>query len=123
MANPNVLVDLVSGVSSFETLRAPAAGPSYRTIAFQGGRSGVLDMSNPRSVVWADVLDSLRRANAPVYVEIDPATNAITNLLVPLSVRVGNIMPIADGVEVELVISHAKHFLHRSNADYDQLLR
>ncbi|MGQ9871194.1 MAG: hypothetical protein ACUVQO_10405 [Leptodesmis sp.] len=37
---------------------------------FQGGRSGQLDLAIPRSVVWADVLDSLRQANEPVYVEL-----------------------------------------------------
>src|SRR6266542_4421517 len=117
MPNPNALVDLVSTVGASETL---AAAPRVVSIAFQGGRTGRLDLSTPRNAVWADVIESLRRGNAPVYVEIDPASNVITNLLVPLAVRVGDITPAPDGVEVELIVSHAKHFLRRSNTDYEQ---
>ena len=125
MAHPNALVDFVSNLSSpVETLAAPSLGPRYMRVGFQGGQAGLLDMSIPRSVVWVEVLDSLRRANAPAYVEIDPATNVITNLLAPLMVRVAAITPTAEGdaVEVELVISHARHYLRRTNPDFDQLL-
>ena len=104
--------------------RAPL-GPRYMRVGFQGCEAGLLDMSIPRSVVWSEVFDSLRRANAPAYVEIDPATNVITNLLAPLMVRVAAITSTAEGdaVEVELVISHARHYLRRTNADFDQLLK
>jgi hypothetical protein len=73
--------------------------------------------------VWADVLESLRRSNLPTYVEIDPATNLITELLQPFAVRVGALSPAPAGdvVEVELIISHARHHLRRSNPDFQQL--
>jgi hypothetical protein len=124
MANPNAVVDLVRSVPSFDAARTGAARlPQTLTITFEGGRSGVLDLSTPSGRVWADVLDYLRNARAPAYVEIDPISGLISNLLMPAVVTVGEITPIADGAEVELIISHAKHYLRRSNPDYDQLLR
>src|SRR5215469_2472611 len=98
MANPNVVVDLVRSVPSFDAARIGATGvPRTLTITFEGGQSGVLDLSTPPGAVWADVLDYLREARAPAYVEIDPITGLISNLLMPLVVTVGEITPIADG--------------------------
>ena len=80
------------------------------------------------SAVSASAADIQRRqampAKAPVYVEIDPVSAVITQLLVPYVVTVGDITPSAsdDGVDVELVISHAVHTLRKSRPDYDQLL-
>src|SRR5262245_56835520 len=124
MPNPNALVDFVAPVRSrFEALApGPTVGPHYVTIPFQSGRSGRLDLSKPHAAVWASVLESMRQSNAPAYVEIDPATSEITNLLVPLSVGVENITAVMDDREVELVISHAKHFLRAANPDFEQLL-
>ena len=127
MARPNALVDGISSLSSpREALTArPGEIPSRAvTVNFQGGRSGQLDLAIPRSAVWADVLDSLRQANESVYVEIDPTTNVITELLLPREVRVGAITPTDtdDAVEVELIISQARHYLRRTNPDFQQLL-
>jgi hypothetical protein len=125
MPNPNALIDFVGPVSSVvEALAASptAAGPQYVSILFRSGRSGRLDLSKPHAAVWASVLDSLHQANALAYVEIDPSTSEITNLLVPLSVGVENITPVMNDREVELVISHAKHFLRADHPDFDQLL-
>jgi hypothetical protein len=82
----------------------------------------MLDMSVPRSAVWAEVLESLREANQPAYVEIDPATHYIVQLLCPLTVRVGAITPADDGVQVELIISHARHYLRRGDPHYQEML-
>lgn len=125
MARPNALVDGISSLSSpRETLEArPGERPSRAvTVNFQGGRSGQLDLAVPRSAVWADVLDSLRQANESVYVEIDPETNAITELLLPREVKVGAITDTGDAVEVELIISQARHYLRRTNPDFQELL-
>ncbi len=125
MARPNTLVDAVARVSQpDEAFGARAAAPVARqaTVSFEGGRVGVLDLTVPRSAVWAEVLSSLRDSGQYAYVELDPATNQLTELLVPLAVRVGDITKAAEGVEVELIISHALHHLRRSNSDYDKLL-
>lgn len=122
MPNPNALVDFVELLPPLlEALTPGRAGGQFVTISFQTGRSGWLDLSKPHTGVWAGVLDSMRQSNAPVYVEIDPATSEITNLLVPLVVGVENLTPVRDDLEVDLVISHAKHFLRRANPDFEQL--
>ena len=127
MARPNALVDGVRSLSQpRENLEARPSETPLRsvTVNLQSGRSGQLDMELPRSAVWADVLDSVRQANESVYVEIDPTTNVITELLIPREVRIGAITPTASGdaVEVELIISQARHYLRRTNPDFQQLL-
>jgi hypothetical protein len=120
MPNPNAIVDFLAPAPLEERVRTAAT--KYATVAFQAGRSAQLDMTKPHAKVWASVLDSMRESNSPVYVEVDPVTSEITNLLVPLSVGVESIKSLRRDVEVELVISHAKHFLRRDNPDFDQLL-
>lgn len=126
MAKPNVIMDGVRGLSSpIEAVAAVAGEPSARVIEvnFDGGGSGNLELKDRRSVVWADVLDNIRHSKQSVYVEIDPQTNVITEVLVPLSVKVGIIKPLDNAdVEVELTISQAKHYIRRSNPDFQKLL-
>jgi len=126
MPNPNAVVDFVAASASSLDAAMPARGtgpgPNYVTVPFQAGRSGRLDLSKPHAAAWASVLDSMRQSATPAYVEIDPATGEITTLRVPLTVGVENITPVANDMDVELVISHAKHFLRRSNPDFPQLL-
>ncbi|HON35947.1 MAG TPA: protein-glutamine glutaminase family protein [Methanothrix sp.] len=125
MAKPNVIVDTVRGLSS--PTEAVAAVPGKRRarvieINFEGGKSGFLELKDRRSAAWADVIDDMRQSNQSVYVEIDPQTNVITEVLVPLAVKVGGMKPLEDGdVEVELLISQAKHYLRRSNPDFQDL--
>ena len=128
MANPNAFVDGVRGLSAPpETLaaRPDKQRPEFLTVSFQGGRTGLLDSTNLRSAVWADVLDSQRQANLPVYVEIDPETKIITELLCPLTVNVGDIIPAdeEEDVEIELIISHARHYLRSKHPDFRELLK
>jgi len=126
MPNANAVVDSVSSLSSSlaevrEARRAKPALPSI-TVKFKSGQSGVLDMSQPRSVVWAEVLHSMREANQPAYVEIDPETNLITELLCPIVVQVGKLRETDSGAEVELIVSQARHYLQRARADFRELL-
>lgn len=128
MANPNALVDGISGLSSpseVHVARSAQPTPQHVRVDFQGGRSGLLDMTVGRSVAWADVLRSLYENNQPAYVEIDPKTNLITELLCPLRFSVGAIAPgdPGDSVEVELIISHARHYLRRKNPDFAKSLK
>lgn len=127
MANLKALVDCVRELSAPPDTLAAIPGkppPEFITVSFQGGRFGLLDTTNPRSTVWADVLDSQRQANLPVYVEINPETNVITELLCPLTVKVGDITQTSDGdgVHVELIISHAQHYLRNKHPDFKELL-
>ena len=70
----------------------------------------------------SQVLDSLRQQNSPAYVEIDAVSSQITRLLIPKVVSIGGIKPSTQGVEVELIISHAIHVLRPSHPRYQELL-
>ncbi|HEY6393396.1 MAG TPA: hypothetical protein VIX89_19090 [Bryobacteraceae bacterium] len=126
MAEANAVVDSVSSLSSsvteVRTARSLKPSSPLVTVTFQSGQSGLLDMNVPRAVVWAEVLHSMREANHPAYVEIDPETKYITELLQPLEVQVGEIKETASGVEVELIISHARHYLQRTRPNFRDLL-
>src|SRR5438876_597093 len=126
MPNPNVIVDGISQLSPAVHPQAARGGqpPAGVTrVQFHGGRSGLLNMGNPRSAVWVEVLDSLWQANEPAFVEIDPRTNEITRLLCPVTVHVEALRPAPTGdVEVDLLISQARHYLKRANPDFPQLL-
>lgn len=123
MANPNALVDFVAQAARPGEIAVALAGRGQPVnVVFQGGRSAVLDLSTHQGVAWAEVIESLRRDNLPAYVEINPATSAITTLLAPIAVKVGAIHETDSGIEVELLISSARHYLRRANPDYDRLL-
>jgi hypothetical protein len=123
MPNPNALVDFVSPSGAlFEQTAGAGTPPRFLTVPFQAGRTGRLDLSLPHAPVWASVLDSMRESNTPAYVEIDPGTGEITSLRVPISVGVENITPVNNDMEVELVISHAKHFLRATHPDFEEML-
>jgi hypothetical protein len=126
MPNANSVVDNVRRLSS--TLADIRQGrqfqqtQNYVTVEFQSGAIGRLDMGQPRSVVWAEVLHSLREAQRPAYVEIDPASGLIIQLLYPLLVRVGRIQETQLRAEVELIISHARHYVQRTRPNFRELL-
>jgi glutaminase-like protein len=124
MPNPNSLVDRVSGLStSKESLAAMAGQPTPQTVtvSFESGRSGVLDVSVPRAVVWAKMLSSLRERNRPAYVEIDPDTGTISQIAIPEASRVMAIAQDDSGdLRVNLVTSQAVHYLRASNPDFEE---
>ncbi len=130
MPSPYAVVDLVREVGPIDGLRElpdvtairASAAPLPAVVRLAGGQVGLLNRADPRYSVWANVLESLRDAGQPAYVEIDPATRYITELLVPLRVRVGGIVPNANGVEVELIISHARHYLRRGTPHFQEML-
>lgn len=128
MARPNALVagvsDLPRVVKGREGTRARGSS-QLMTVKFDGGRTGLLDMTLPRGSVWADVLGSLHESQQPAYVEIDPTSHVIVELLCPSAMKVEAITPLSskDGVQVDLTISHARHYLHRTSPDYDVLLK
>ncbi len=114
------IVDL-SRLAPDREAELPAPPENYVDVRFESGESGLLDMSLHHGAVWADVLRSLQRRRQPAYVVIDPETRLITELLLPFRVTVGSIDAIEDGLVVELIISHAPHYLFRSNEDFDEL--
>ena len=122
MTKPERIVDHISRLADDVTSRERKR--SLLPVKFQGGESAYLDMSQTRAPVWAEVLQSLRDNDQPVYVELDSESRVNTQRLLPRYLKVEAIRPAdKDAVEVELVISHARHFLSRKHSDYERLLK
>jgi hypothetical protein len=123
MPNPNAIVGRI--VRFDPPLDRPAAEllRSDRGLAveLEGGRRARLDRDNPRSAGLAQILLGLSKQRLPVYLEVDPATSAITRLLIPHVSRVSEVRADAGGLVVELELSHAIHRLRTGTADYAEL--
>jgi hypothetical protein len=124
MPNPNAVV---SHIIRFEpTIDRPHAeilrGERGLAVELEGGRRARFDPADPKSVGLAQILDGLRGQGLPVYLEIDPATSAITRLLIPHVAHVIGLRPIDTGeIGVELDVSHARHVLRRGSPDAAEL--
>jgi hypothetical protein len=107
----------------------PTLGKARRTraqppihVRFASGAEAWLNPESPRDRAWAEVLESLRDSEQPAYVEIDPETRYITSLLLPQTFYVSALRETPQGdLEVELEISHARHFLRRDQARFNDL--
>src|SRR6266704_358737 len=93
------------------------------SVELEGERRVRLAPTDPRSAGFARVLDGLSRQRLPVYLEIDPATEAITRLLIPQVARVAGITSREDLLDVELEPSHARHLLRLDAPDSGELER
>jgi hypothetical protein len=113
MANPNAIV------SSVIRLLRDEGGLS---VELENGRRVSLDPADSRSVGFSQILDGLREQKLPVYLEVDPATSAITRLLIPHVTRIVGVQPIDEGsLTVELELSQARHLLRRGQPDFAEL--
>jgi hypothetical protein len=124
MERQNAIVDRIRQVARLPAPRAaeaPGPAENYLEVRFESGGSGLLDMRFHRDAVWADVLRSLQERNQPAYVEIDPETHRVTELLLPRRFTVGRIESYENGVEVELIISHGRHVVRESNPRFSEL--
>jgi Glutaminase len=126
MADSDVIVGLVDRIdppvdkmSGAELLRQ---NPSGAVIAFEGDRTARLTPSDAAAAIL-EILEQLRTMRAPAYVEINPNTREIIRLLIPLVTRVTKVEAReAEGADVELEASHARHRVIRENPAYAQLL-
>src|SRR5882672_167390 len=120
MPNPNAIVSTVTRIAP--ALDRPAAellrAERGLSVELRDGRSLRLDPADPRSAGFAQILDAISKQRLPVYLEVDPATEAIARLLIPYIARVENMRPVADGLEVVLEPSHARHVLQRGSPDF-----
>jgi len=91
------------------------------SVELDGGRRVRLDPGNPRSAGFAQVLDGLSKQRRPVYLEIDPATEAITRLLIPHVAHVASISSSQGQLDVKLDTSHARHVLQLGKPDSAEL--
>ena len=126
MPNENAIVALVVRIDppvvkpGAEMLRDYPDGIS---VEFEGDRTARLSPSDLAAGIL-EILDDLRKMDAPAYVEVDADSNEITRLLIPLVVKVANFFEsAAEEIAVELEISHARHVLKRGNPDFDEFLK
>ena len=120
MPNPNAIV------SRHIRLQSPPQRTAAEAVRAEGGlsvelddgRRVRLDPENPRSAGLAQVLDGLAELGRPVYLEVDPATEAVVRLLIPLVGRVNGLTPVEAGLEVGFDPSHARHLLRRDAPDF-----
>ena len=89
-----------------------------------GGGTCLLDAADPRSATWYSVLDTLRQAGLAAYIETDPKTNVVSRVLVARTLYVVAVAPkpVGNRHGVDLMISHAPHFIRTTNPDYQRLL-
>lgn len=125
MPNPNAIVSSTIRLeppldrAPEEILRAEAS----ISVELEGERRVRLDPADSRSAGFAKVLDGLSKQGLPVYVEIDPATQAVTQLLIPHVARVVSISPSEGTLDIELEPSHARHHLRLGEADSAEMER
>lgn len=92
-------------------------------VTFEGGETVSLDPTDPLSVGYAEILEDLRHAQIPGYVEVDPETRSISRLLIPTPAKVAALVKIGGGdVAVGLEISQTHRVLKRSNSQFASLL-
>jgi hypothetical protein len=126
MPRPNVIVENITSLTP--NVRLFRRGRREGTVkpisvSFAGGQTGLLDTSQSRSEIWAEVLESLQRDNTPVYVEIDPRSKFITEVLLPRAVSIIGFTPIptSQDLQVELSPSSAVHYIRHTNPDFGML--
>lgn len=114
----DVIVGMVSAVPESG---AAASGRGQTEVAFADGRLARIDAGDRRADGWLAILDMLRSAGLPAYVEVEAGTDRVREVLVPIAVHVGGLRDDGEATEVELVVSHARHRLLRSHPRYDEL--
>jgi hypothetical protein len=126
MSNNHVIAGLVSHID-LPPLMTAAHRLSFEStpidVTFDNGETTSLDPTEPLSAGYAQILEDLRDAHIPGYVEINPETRSISRLLIPLQVKVVALANIGADVAVGLEISQAHRVLKRSNSQFDRLLK
>ncbi len=96
--------------------------PEQVRVTFTSGRVGTLDMRYPRAAHWAKMIDSQKARNLPVYVEIDPETDAVTNLLLPQVFKVETVALDENGdLLVALHPSSGGHVVLASDPNFEAM--
>ncbi len=103
MSNKHVIVDKVKSLDlpNRPLSVAQGVGISGHVVVHLSGGAALLDLADPQAVVWEAVLDDVRQSNEPVFLETDPNTNVIKQVLLPQSVVVSDIAPAPVGADTK----------------------
>lgn len=112
---------IVGTLSAVPETAAAAAGGGAAEIRFGDGRRARVGAGDPRADGWLAVLETLRSAGLPAYVELDPGTDRVREVRVPVAVYVGELREEGEATEVELIVSQARHLLLRADPRYAEL--
>jgi hypothetical protein len=125
MPRRNVIVGVVQEIGRLRAAEesVPEHLADATEVTFGDGQLGRLNPADTRSRAWLSALGQLSGDGLPAYVEVDPDTREITELLVPIAVTVGELRELETVVEVELIISQARHIVSRNNPDFEELTR
>lgn len=118
MASPQRIFGVVRLIGDEAAGFAPLSGDIVETtIAFANGRTARLFGRDARSAALTELLKEASAAQVPVMVELDSAGAEVADVRVPLpSDGVSSIFEAnAQVLEVELVLSQARHRLRRDN--------
>ena len=85
------------------------------SVVLDGDRRARLDPDDPRSPGFARVLAELSRQRMPVYLEVDPETEAVNRLLIPQVAHVTGVTASGGTLDVELDRSHTRHSLRQED--------
>jgi hypothetical protein len=124
MKNPNAIVSkIIRFKSEIEGPFSESLNKGRQlSIELEDGRNVLLDPSNPRSVGFAEILEDISKMQIPVYLEIDPKSEAITLIFIPYIARVFGIKEIDSRfISVEISDSHAKHLLPIDSPDFKEI--
>src|SRR5262245_11959734 len=123
MPNPHAFVAGVQHIGP--ATEPPDLGPHPRGtgVKFDDGRNAVIEPESANAGWIAALLTELHQNQLPAYVELSPVTGAIVDVHVPLVARVNHVEVMGSGdADVRLATSAARHTLHRSQPDFDELL-
>ena len=89
MPNPNAFVATVARINA-PTEPTPEEAARGLSIEFENERTARLDPADRRSRAYTEMLEEMRRARLPVYIEVNDE-GVMTRLLIPLVVKVSDI--------------------------------
>jgi hypothetical protein len=117
-----IIVSEVSSVDVASALLIRGKVDGGVTVAFSDGNRAVIPSSHALASVWQEVIESARLEDLPIYAETTEDGLSIEQVLIPLIVRVIRTADVEEGdLEVDLEISHARHYLRRTNPRFEEL--
>jgi hypothetical protein len=119
----HALIDRVLQVDAATHLMTTGSAAEPLTAVRLGQSSCYFNSNDARAKPWSALLQNLKESQDPVYIEVDDATNKIERILLPKVFTVVAIKQVAENgdLDVELSISHGKHFLRAANPAFADL--
>jgi hypothetical protein len=116
---------LVSPVAAIEQPNIGSLGIAKQDlrVMFADGRHALLDLQQESHRRWLSSLQDFAKEHVSVYAEVDDSSGRLVTLLLPQQLSVERIGELVDGRrEIDLVISHAPHYLLSASPNYTKLL-